>query len=223
MVINNAAWVSGLRYRSSPPDSSSVTLGFLSNISEDKGILRAIDTLRELLRRNVDARLLVAGGLSDERAESIVQAAKAELGRHFQYLGPIGTKEKERLLETINYFLFPSTYAHETQSLVVPEALAAGVPVIAVDHRYVGEVVGLGGHLVAANDTYSLEAAKWILAGVGNVALEHSRRASARNQFCKLSEESRNDISKLVNALSGRNSDDVQIGFEAVGFDRTGG
>ena len=44
--------------------------------------------------------------------------------------GTVLGEAKSRFYADIDLFLFPSLYAHETQSIVVPEAMAAGMPVL---------------------------------------------------------------------------------------------
>lgn len=179
LVINNAAWVApvpavGRR------DDGRLRLGFLSALSLEKGLGRAIETLRTLRGRGVAAELALAGAVSGPAARDLLDKAASEFGPALIIRGVVQGPDKDAFLAGLDYFLFPSLYPHETQSLVVPEALSAGVPVIAHDHRFVGEVVGQGGLLVPADADFATRAADWIEGGQGE---REERRARARRQF----------------------------------------
>lgn len=177
LIINNAAWVTPCAARSHRRDGM-LRLGFLSALSLEKGVGRAIQTLRALRARGMAAELALAGGVSDPKVRDLLDRARSEFGAALTVLGVVQQAEKDAFLSGLDYFLFPSLYPHETQSLVVPEALSASVPVIAYDHRFVGEVVGEGGLLIAADGDYAGRAADWIEAG----GLEERRRR-AQAQF----------------------------------------
>lgn len=190
-VVNNAAWVSS-QHCQPAAQAGPIRLGHLSGLTDEKGLGRAIETLRELRRRGVMAELTLAGAAQDGAAQYMISQAQKEFGNLLHWIGVAKGKNKTLFYEGIDYFLFPSLYRHETQSLVVPEALAEGVPVIAYDHRYVGEVVGKGGLLIPAGDLFALGAADWIVSG--NL---HERRMAARQQFDKL----RQDVSRQLDIL----------------------
>jgi glycosyltransferase involved in cell wall biosynthesis len=177
VIINNAAWITPLP-PASHPQMAKLRLGFLGALTVDKGIGRAIDTLRALLARGIAAELALAGVPVAESDRVLLNQAKAEFGPCLVHHGVLSGQSKRDFLLGLDYLLFPSLYAHETQSLVVPEALAASVPVIAIDHRFVGEILGDGGLLIPAHQSFGEKAADWI--GMGSHA---ERRIQARRQF----------------------------------------
>lgn len=85
-------------------------------------------------------RLVVAGAGSD------LPAAKAELGCA-EGLGRVDDARLTQLLQTSACFVYLSAY--EGQGLPPLEAMAAGLPVVAMDNSAVTEVVGEGGFLIA--------------------------------------------------------------------------
>ncbi|MGV8833395.1 MAG: glycosyltransferase family 4 protein [Devosia sp.] len=107
------------------------TLGFMSNLTSEKGVQRAIATLREARAQGLSHRLVLAGPCSDDRALAAIEAASIEFGDAFSYLGPVGGASKLKFFADIDVFLFPSLYRNETQGIVNLEALAAGLPVVA--------------------------------------------------------------------------------------------
>jgi glycosyltransferase involved in cell wall biosynthesis len=180
LLINNAAWVTPGPGTSRREDGGPLRLGFLSALSFEKGLGRAIETLRTLRRRGVPAELAVGGALGDPAARQLIEKAAAEFGSALLVRGLLQGRESDAFRSGLDYFLFPSLYPHETQSLAVPEALSAAVPVIAYDHRFVGEVVGQGGLLIPPTADYAAGAADWIQSGQGDL---EERRRCARRQF----------------------------------------
>jgi alpha-1,6-mannosyltransferase len=176
-------------------------LGFLSALSLDKGVGRAIETLRVLRQRGVAAELALAGAASDATARELVERAATELGPALTVLGVVQGASKDSFLAGLDYFLFPSLYPHETQSLVVPEALSAGVPVIAYDHRFVGEVVGRGGLLVPPTADYAAQAAQWIVEGASEL---QERRQRARGQFEAERARADGQVDRLIAWIAGK-------------------
>ncbi|HEY2010109.1 MAG TPA: glycosyltransferase family 4 protein [Rhizomicrobium sp.] len=197
LVVNNAAWVD-IPPVSGTPTREVLRLGLLSGLTTEKGPERAVQTLRELRRRGVNAELALAGAIQDSATQALLDDAAREFGPAVQYAGIITGAAKTSFYAGLDYFLFPSLYRHETQSLVVPEALAAGIPVIAYDHEFVGEVVGAGGYLIPANEDFADRAADWILAGDAA-----ARRGMARAQIGNLRVQAEGQIDKILDWAQG--------------------
>jgi len=197
MVISNAAWID------IPQDwgasaSDVLRLGLLSGLTLEKGPARAIQTLRELQCRGVKAELIFAGAIQDRGTQTLLDDAKREFGPAIRYAGIVTGEAKAAFYSGLDFFLFPSLYRHETQSLVVPEALAAGVPVIAFDHEFVGEIVGEGGHLISAQEDFAVRAADWILEGNAT-----ARREKARAQLRHLHGQAKGQICNILDWVRG--------------------
>lgn len=198
LIINNTAWVTPAFDTPSLSHAGPVRLGFLSALSLEKGVGRAIGTLRTLRKRGVPAELALAGPKGNTHARAIVDRAVAEFGSALTIHDVVRGADKGAFLARLDYFLFPSLYPHETQSLVVPEALGAGVPVIAHDHRFVGEVVGEGGLLIPPTADYAAQAADWV--AMGDLA---TRRAAARRQFAVERAAADGQVDRLITWISG--------------------
>ena len=98
----------------------------------------------KLLRRRIDARLLMAGPFVEPDVEAALRSAERELSGRLRLLGGVEGEAKAHFFATTDVLLFPTLYPHETQSLVVPEAMAAAVPVIAYAHNFVAETLPMG-------------------------------------------------------------------------------
>jgi glycosyltransferase involved in cell wall biosynthesis len=116
---------------------------FIGRIHPDKGVHLAIETARQSGRR-----LLIAGILQD--ASYFQEKIQPHLDdQQIRYLGPVGVEEKNALFAQAFALLHLNTIP-ERFGLVLAEANAAGVPVIAMDLGSCREVIehGVTGFLV---------------------------------------------------------------------------
>jgi glycosyltransferase involved in cell wall biosynthesis len=194
VIINNAAWIVPLP-PARRPDTEKLRLGFLGTLTADKGLGRAIETLRLLLAGGIAAELTLAGAPVEASDRALLDQAKVEFGPRLVHHGVLSGQSKTDFLRGLDYLLFPSLYAHETQSLVVPEALAASVPVIAIDHRFVGEILGDGGLLISPEQSFAEKAADWI--GAGRDVFE-ARRMRALQQFEAQHQQAGGQLDQLI-------------------------
>jgi glycosyltransferase involved in cell wall biosynthesis len=203
LIVSNAVWLDDDVTEPEAPLSETIRLGYLSAITEEKGVLRAIETLDELLRRGLDATLTIAGAGCAAGIVDRIRESEVRLAGRLDYRGEVSSLGKSRMLSSIDYLLFPSLYPHETQSSVVPEALYASVPVIAFDHRYVGELLGEAGLLVSPDKHYAVEAASYIASGT-TVADRRERKLSAREQGIRVRDAARGQLEALLGWLTTR-------------------
>lgn len=115
-----------------PPPGVPFTLGFFSNVVASKGIGAFLDVVERLqgAGRLVAAR--VAGPV-DASIATFVHGRLAAL-RDARYVGALrGDADKRSFFAGVHRLLLPSRHVHEAEPLVVIEALAHGVPVIATD------------------------------------------------------------------------------------------
>lgn len=109
------------------------TLGFLGNITPEKGILEFLD-----VQAATGLRALVAGPFMSPEIEAAIRARLAGV----EYVGPKYGDEKRKFFDEIDVLLFPSKYSNEAEPLTVLEAMAHGVPVIAWQRGCLDDVVG---------------------------------------------------------------------------------
>jgi len=123
-----------------------------------KGVDVLLAAMPELRRRVPAARLLIAGD-GEHRAALERAAAALGLGEAVSFLGRAGAPRVRRLLRGAAALVVPSIY--EGMPLVVLEAMAASLPVVASRVAGIPEVVedGKTGWLVPPEDPASLAAA----------------------------------------------------------------
>lgn len=107
-----------------------ITLGLLSNLSEEKGLYDFIRTLDMCVERGLEVRGLLAGPVPRSDDETKVRSAVAKRGGTLEYLGPLHGEDKRRFFDAVDIFVFPTRYPVEAQPNVLFEALLAGCQVV---------------------------------------------------------------------------------------------
>jgi glycosyltransferase involved in cell wall biosynthesis len=150
-------------------------------LAADKGTHHALRALASLRQRGCDGRLVVVGdGEERERLERLARDLQLAEGVVFA-----GRQPPERMplyFAAADVFLFP-TERDEAAPLVLPQAMACGLPVIASAAGSVAEVVhrpGENGLLVPPGDIPALTDAMRILARDENVRRKLGSAARAR-------------------------------------------
>lgn len=122
----------------SPPARDSVssvrehglTLGLLSNLTEEKGLFEFITIFERSLASGVAQNAILAGPVDPGVLERLNHKL-TEHGDRIKWVGAVSGETKEAFFESIDVFLFPTKYRTESFGLVLLEALVRGVPVIA--------------------------------------------------------------------------------------------
>jgi phosphatidylinositol alpha-mannosyltransferase len=133
------------------------TIGFIGRFSEPrKGLGVLLEALPNIARIFPDVRILIAGpGEGIEAMQSVNPALRNRL----QFLGRINDDEKASFLKSLDLYVAPNT-GGESFGIILAEALAAGVPVIASDipaFRYLLEEGKYGSLFENENATHLAE------------------------------------------------------------------
>ncbi|NUB21231.1 glycosyltransferase [Azospirillum formosense] len=118
--------------------SGPLRIGHLSNLCADKGLDTLFTLLRALKTEGVDVKLVLAGPGLGRMDNALVAAGLAAFDGDVEYRGPVDDEAKAAFYRDIDVFVFPTRYRNEAQPLVLFEAMAAGVPVLAYDRGCIG-------------------------------------------------------------------------------------
>lgn len=140
-------------------------LGHVGRLALEKNLRFLAAAVARFLKRHADARFLLAGE-GPALAEIRQAFDRAGLGDRLHCAGILGRGELADAYHAMDVFAFASL--SETQGMVLTEAMAAGVPVVAVDASGVREVVreGVNGRLIPRADAGEFAAALAWIAGL---------------------------------------------------------
>lgn len=151
VVVSNSAFYGAPEAgRSRPSTSAPVKIGYLSNITFEKGFVEFFEIVRRLKTHGLDFRAEIAGPLAPAARDRFEQL-RAELDE-VAYLGPLYGADKELFYRELDIFLFPTNYANEAEPLVVYEAMREGVFVIACNRGAISEMLQHGAGLTFEHD-----------------------------------------------------------------------
>lgn len=108
------------------------TILMIGRIHPSKGTLEATEILRGLLRHTKNVKLKIMGPVEDNKYFNTVKEyiKGAKISQNVEFLGPIYEEDKKfNIIDRATVLLVPSKY--EAAGLVIIEALARGVPVVA--------------------------------------------------------------------------------------------
>jgi len=116
------------------------TIGFLSNISFEKGISEFFDVVEQLEKKGHQLTAVIAGPFQNSDVESFVRQRIDTLSS-VTYVGAKYGHEKKAFFDSIDVLLFPTKYVNEAEPLTIIETMSYGVPVIAWERGCIGDIV----------------------------------------------------------------------------------
>lgn len=165
LLIPSGHDLQGWGHRERTPSSRGLRVGYLGQIAPHKGIHVLIDAFRRGMVRSSGGELTIHGDMSRFPKYAAELRALAGSDGRISFPGAYCNDEVERVLTEIDVLVVPSLW-FETRPLVIMEAFAAGVPVIASDLPNLQYQVrdGVDGLLFPAGDALRLARALAALA-----------------------------------------------------------
>jgi glycosyltransferase involved in cell wall biosynthesis len=117
-----------------------VTIGYLSNISSEKGVFHFLALCKALHQAGISISCILAGPFQDADSELAVKDILAELP-NTTYIGPVYGSKKGAFFDSIDALVFPTVYANEAEPLTILEALSWSIPVIAYGRGAIPEIL----------------------------------------------------------------------------------
>ncbi|MEW5958438.1 MAG: glycosyltransferase family 4 protein [Chloroflexota bacterium] len=164
----------------------------IGRLAEEKNWETLLAAAAQVMQQRPEVRLVIIGG-GDERRALEKQAKTLGVTGRVEFTGVIPFDEVPPYLKAADLFVFASVT--ETQGLVTMEAMAAGLPVVAVAASGTGDVVAAGQEgLLTDNDSQAL--AQAIERVIGDEALRQRLSQAARQKAKSL--DSKLQAQKLV-------------------------
>lgn len=173
-----AVWNSEVRHR-----DRIQSIGFLSNISIEKGILEFLDVADRAGQAQLPLQFLLAGPFQDEDVKCLVEKRMSTLS-NVTYTGAVYGSNKQAFFDSIDVFLFPTRYVNESEGLVIHEAMSRGVPVIAYSRGCIEQIISdQVGLRLAPEQDYVGRAIEKISEWLSNPQVFHQASLASLNQF----------------------------------------
>jgi len=186
-----------LRAKFSIPEGQSVLL-YVGRLDEESNVRFLLRAFHEIYLRRENTHLLIIGrGAQEDLFQKI--ASKQPFGDNVTFAGFMPKGELNKIYGACDIFVFPSTTA--TQAIAIIEAMAAGIPVVAINRLAPSNIIrdDEDGYLTPLNEKvfadkilYLLENDK-IRNNFGRVARAHAAKFSGDHSAKRL-----NDIYKKL-------------------------
>lgn len=181
---------------------NSFTLGFLSNITAEKGIFSFLDACDLLLAKGFFVNALIAGPVDSSIGAKFFSRISGCL--NIKYIGAVYGEDKTDFFNKLDFFLFPTQYYNEAEPVVLWEALAHSVPVIALQRGCISGIVpSEAGIIVGDLSDFSETVVQEMLAVLESPNLLDSRRLSARIAFESAKNEAQIVLANLLAEIGG--------------------
>jgi glycosyltransferase involved in cell wall biosynthesis len=197
-TLHNAALISAPASLERPQRRGPVRLGFLSNLSDEKGLDVCLSTFRLLRAEGIEAILSLAGPAADPSAEVTISNAAKEFGDRLEVLGPVAGANKQAFLLSTDIFLFPSRYRYEAQPLVVLEAMAHGCIPVVSHAGFTAELLGDGSPPATSLDSFPEIALEICRAIMNSGQTLHTMSAAARSRYIELRDLSERELDLFI-------------------------
>jgi glycosyltransferase involved in cell wall biosynthesis len=178
-------------------NDSVVSIVFLANLIPTKGPMRFLKMAKLVREQEPRVYFTLAGRHTDDQylLELKEFVAKEKLNDCIEIPGPLYGKDKEKLLQLMDIFVFPTNFSKESYPIVNIEAMQRGVPVISSPVGAIPEIVqdGVNGYIVDPENIQLL--AERVLHLVRDKELRKSLGNAGRELFeqnCSLEAYTRN-------------------------------
>lgn len=178
---------------------SGLRVGFLSNITEEKGIFDFLEVMQVLMAARLPVQAYVAGPV-DESISGRFFSQLAEMSS-VSYLGPVYNEDKQRFYENIDVLVFPTKYVNEAEPVTLLEAMSHGLLVISRARGCIrGMTEGIG---YVFSDENFVDQTVDLLRRL-STGQESYDASKVRSAFESLHQQSGRVLSQLLLTLTGR-------------------
>ncbi len=129
------------RYKN--PEKDHIMILFLSNLIETKGFKDVLYSIKKVAQYHNNLRYFFTGSWvrDEDRFECENYLKREKIEDYVEFRGTVTGRNKTRLLQDANIFVFPTYYPFEGHPWVIVEAMAAELPIITTDQGCIKESV----------------------------------------------------------------------------------
>ena len=178
----------GLTVERTPPSAlQPLRVLYVGVLRESKGLLVLLEACRRLADRGVKFQLELMGQFQPAEFEPYVRSliVESKIDQHVTFLGVLTGAEKFAAFARADVFCMPTFFESENFPVVLVEAMALGLPVVATRWRGIPSLVdeGVTGLLVEPHDAEAVSERLEQLAG--DVALRTRLGHAGREKFLR--------------------------------------
>ena len=178
------------------------TLGYLSNITSDKGIRKFIECF-DNVSQSVIVNALVAGRCDDLEIKKML-LTKSGCNDSFNYIGPAYDEAKDDFFDSIDVLIFPTEYKTEADPVVILEALQRGIPVVSYSRGCIEQTLNLIGGLAIDQDADFVKlASEEIIAWISSPLRYRAEVTLIENKFKAFRNQHSGSLNDLVDTICG--------------------
>jgi glycosyltransferase involved in cell wall biosynthesis len=202
-VLSNAAFLDNQQKTENFESNKSTifTLGFLSNIVREKGIMEYFAVVEQLAQEGIRVRGLIAGPVAPEIKDIFLY--KLATRNEIEYIGPVYGEAKERFYRQIDLLLFPTTYINEAEPITILEAMRHGVPTLATRRGCIPSMISAKSGAVFDNiNCFIPKANQYIKSLINGEISKGNLSASTYAEFKLIHERNATRLDKLVKKIA---------------------
>jgi glycosyltransferase involved in cell wall biosynthesis len=190
-------------------------VGFLSNISAEKGVFEFLDVCATAQNAGLPLQAKLAGPFQDAETERRIRCRLNALP-NVEYVGSQYGEAKTQFYQSIDTLLFPTRYRNEAEPLVLLEAMREGIPVIAYDRGAISEYVDdRCGHVVPVGGDFVAEALQCLRIWLEEAETYQEASKSAQQRFQAIQSDGLVSWERLKGILlTGKDDDSLDAQFK---------
>jgi len=182
--------------------SKNLSFGLLSNLTEEKGLDKFLNFAKYSFLNKKSWKFYLAGPIMRKKKYYLEIISKLP---NLKYLGSIySEKSKSKFYKKVDFFLFLSSYLHESEPLVLLEAISHGTIPIVFNRGSISDLVFSKELIIDNNSNYLLSINNLVEDFIRNNQLKNLSLNSFK-KFLKIRKKSQSQFNKLIKELKSLN------------------
>ncbi len=202
LVLSNTAFFCCKDKRLRITDNTFLEIGYLSNITFEKGINEVLSLFKELKVKGVKFKGIIAGPvLESEVSKAIDDFVNVSLD--VEYIGEVYGEKKDSFFKSLDVLVFPSQYENEAEPLVLYEAANYGALLIGSQQGCMKETLkSLHGYSFPIGNEWVSNAVNTISSEKKIKSFSHAKRVEREKKFIDIVNHSTDSLGKLINRFN---------------------